>query len=144
MSCDFYERNQKKMSLHGPFHLNFLKKCLLSFQTNCLVPDCLFIAMLWNSNSRFSEKKNLRRPDISVQFFKDLTVDWWTTIAYERHEKKNWGGTLIAKVIIWKSCREASPVEQFTIDCDHLDYLNFITKFFWRIFLVFSASFCAF
>ena len=33
------------------------------------------------------------------------------------------------KVIIKKSRREASSVEQYTIDCDHLAYLKFKTKF---------------
>jgi hypothetical protein len=51
--------------------------------------------------------------------------DYWLWKEWE----KKWGGTLIAKVIIWKSRREASSVEQYTIDCDYLAYLKFITKF---------------
>ena len=60
-----------------------------------------------------------------------LMDDYWLWKAWE----KNWGGTLIVKVIIWKSCREASSVEQFTIDCDHLACLKFVTKswFFFSI-----------
>ena len=38
------------------------------------------------------------------------------------------GYTVAIKVIIYKSRREVSSIEQYTIDCEYLVYLKFITE----------------
>ena len=48
-----------------------------------------------------------------------MLIDGRLLIKYERHKKKKWGGTLIAKVIIYYMRREASSVEQYTIGYDY-------------------------
>ena len=79
----FLRKESNENVITWAFSSHFPEKMLVVF------PDKLsssrlpfFIAMLWNSNSRSSEK-NLRG-----QFFKDLLIDGRLLIKNERHEKK--------------------------------------------------------
>ena len=59
-------------------------------------------------------------------------------------QKRGQSITIGTKVIIQKSHREVSPVEQYSIDCEFLAYLKFITKSERFFFTFFTFILCNF